>query len=220
MEPLRIHSVTNQNIDTFETASEAAISAIRSGELIVFPTDTVYGLAADAFSAQAVQRLLDAKGRSRAMPPPVMIYDASVLDALTVEVPRWAREMVGELWPGALTLICRAQPSLTWDLGETKGTVAVRVPQHEQLRELLKATGPLAVSSANSTGQAAAKSAEEAQAMLGESVAVYLEGEESGTGVASTILDITSAEPKVVRLGGVPLEQLHRFNNTIEMSAG
>lgn len=220
MEPLRIHSVTSQTSDTFETASEAAISAIRSGELIVFPTDTVYGVAADAFSAPAVQRLLDAKGRSRAMPPPVMIYDASVLDALTIEVPRWAREMVGDLWPGALTLICRAQPSLTWDLGETKGTVAVRVPQHEQLRELLKATGPLAVSSANSTGQAAAKSAAEAQEMLGESVAVYLEGDEPGTGVASTILDITSAEPQVVRLGGVSLEELHRFNNTIEMSAG
>lgn len=218
MEPLKIHSV-NLAAD-FDTAHDAAVSAIRAGELIVFPTDTVYGLAADAFSPQAVQRLLDAKGRTRAMPPPVMIFDASVLEALTIEFPRWAREMVADLWPGALTLICRAQPSLTWDLGETKGTVAIRVPQHEQLRELLKATGPLAVSSANTTGQPAATSAAEAEEMLGTKAAAYLEGNQAGTGVASTILDITSTEPKVVRLGGVPLEVLHRFNNTIEMSAG
>ncbi len=203
----------------FDSAKEAAISAIRAGELVVFPTDTVYGIAADAFSPQAVERLLAAKGRTRAMPPPVLVYDASVLDALAVEIPNWVRAMVSDLWPGALTLICRAQPSLAWDLGETRGTVAVRVPAHKQVRELLKESGPLAVSSANTTGHPAATTIAEAELMLGESVAAYLDGGESGAGIASTILDITSSVPQVVRQGGVSLAELHRFNNTIEVSA-
>lgn len=203
----------------FDSATEAAISAIRDGELVVFPTDTVYGIAADAFSPLAVERLLAAKGRTRAMPPPVLVHDTSVLDALATDIPNWVRSMVVELWPGALTLICRAQPSLSWDLGETKGTVAVRVPAHDQVRELLKRSGPLAVSSANTTGRAAAKTIAEAESMLGQSVAAYLDGGESGAGIASTILDITSSVPQVVRQGGVSLVELHRFNNTIEVSA-
>ncbi|NLC97643.1 MAG: threonylcarbamoyl-AMP synthase [Actinomycetales bacterium] len=215
-----MHSVRHDLIAEFDTAKDAAVSALQSGELVVLPTDTVYGIAADAFSPQAVERLLAAKGRTRAMPPPVLIYDTSVLDALVVDIPNWARTMFDELWPGALTVICRAQQSLTWDLGDTRGTIAVRVPAHAQVLELLKATGPLAVSSANLTGQSAATTIDEAETMLGESVSVYLDGGPAGAGVASTILDMTSIVPRVVRLGGVSLEELHRFNNTIEMSAG
>jgi len=202
----------------FEDSKEAAVSAIRAGELVVVPTDTVYGVAADAFNPAAVERLLAAKGRTRAMPPPVLIYDAAVIDALTIDVPNWARNLISELWPGALTLICRSQPSLTWDLGETRGTVAVRVPDHERTREILKATGPLAVSSANTTGSPAANSIDEAETMLGQSVSVFLDGGVAGSTVASTILDITGGTPTVVRLGSVSLDDLHRFNNTIEMA--
>lgn len=202
----------------FEDSKEAAVSAIRAGELVVVPTDTVYGVAADAFNPAAVERLLAAKGRTRAMPPPVLIYDAAVIDALTIDVPNWARNLISELWPGALTLICRSQPSLTWDLGETRGTVAVRVPDHERTREVLKATGPLAVSSANTTGSPAANSIDEAETMLGQSVSVFLDGGVAGSTVASTILDITGSTPTVVRLGSVSLDDLHRFNNTIEMA--
>lgn len=209
-----------QNPESREEALAAAVDAVRDGELIVLPTDTVYGIGADAFTPDAVEALLEAKGRGRDTPPPVLIGDHAVLLALAVDVPDYVEELTDELWPGPLTLILTAQPSLTWDLGDTRGTVALRMPEDEVALELLRRTGPLAVSSANSTGQAAAKSAAEAQEMLGESVAVYLEGDEPGTGVASTILDITSAEPQVVRLGGVSLEELHRFNNTIEMSAG
>ena len=218
MEPPKIHSVRKDLATDLEASTEAAVSAIREGNLVVLPTDTVYGLAADAFSPQAVARLLAAKGRDRTMPPPVLIYDVSVVDALAVEVPTWARAMMAELWPGALTLICQAQPSLSWDLGDTKGTVAIRVPAHEHARDVLRQTGPLAVSSANRTGEPAARTIDEAESMLGESVAVYLDGGHAGEGSASTILDIASRVPQVVRLGGVSLEDLRVFNNTIEMS--
>ena len=123
------------------------------------PTDTVYGLAADAFDKDAVQELLDAKGRGRDMPPPVLVSAATTLDALAVRVPSWARALVEEFWPGALTLVCHAHASLQWDLGDTRGTVAVRMPDHPVALEILERTGPLAVSSANLTGQPAATEA-------------------------------------------------------------
>ena len=199
---------------------EAARTAVRGGELVVVPTDTVYGIAADAFSPVAVQRLLDAKGRDRSMPPPVLIGATSTLEALVAEVPGWLRSMTEELWPGALTVVCHQQASLDWDLGETHRTVAVRVPDDAVARELLGATGPLAVSSANRTGQPAATTAAEAQEQLGDSVAVYLDGGTSPGGVPSTILDVTGPTPRILRQGAIDLAELHRFNNTIEPAPG
>ncbi|WP_169581531.1 MULTISPECIES: L-threonylcarbamoyladenylate synthase [Microbacterium] len=169
-----------------------ARQAIGRGELVVIPTDTVYGVAADAFSANAVQRLLDAKGRTRQMPPPVLVAGVATLRALVAEVPEPVDRLVERFWPGGLTIVLPAQPSLSWDLGETRGTVAVRMPAHRIALELLEETGPLAVSSANLTGRAAAISAEDAEQMLGESVAVYLADGLSSNGVASTIIDATS----------------------------
>lgn len=194
----------------------AAQAALEEGKLVVLPTDTVYGVAADAFSPRAVQNLLDAKGRGRDMPPPVLVGAPTTLDALAVDIPSWLRSMVAELWPGPLTVICHQQPSLTWDLGETHNTVAVRMPDDQRALALLKQTGPLAVSSANSTGQPAAQTVEEAEEMLGPRVAVYLDGGPTSSGTPSTILDATGTTPRVLRQGGVPLEVLHRFNNTIE----
>jgi len=199
---------------------EAARAAVRAGELVVVPTDTVYGIGADAFSPAAVQRLLDAKGRDRTMPPPVLIGATSTLEALVAEVPGWLRSMTEELWPGALTVVCHQQASLDWDLGETHRTVAVRVPDDTVARELLSATGPLAVSSANLTGQPAATTVIQAQGQLGESVSVYLDGGPSVGGVPSTILDVTGPTPRLLRRGAIALEELHRFNNTIEDAPG
>ena len=142
--------------DDIWAAYSAAVDAILDGQLVVFPTDTVYGIAADAFKPDAVQRLLDAKGRGRDMPPPVLISAVETLDALATSVSETGRKLCEAFWPGALTVICHAQTSLMWDLGETKGTVALRVPDHENTRELLSRTGPLAVSSANVSGQPAA----------------------------------------------------------------
>lgn len=195
-----------------------ARQAIGRGELLVVPTDTVYGVAADAFSPQAVQRLLDAKGRGRDQPPPVLIGARETLAALADSVPEPVERLVEAFWPGGLTVVLPAQPSLVWDLGETRGTVAVRMPQGRVVLELLAETGPLAVSSANLTGEAAALSATEAERMLGDSVSVYLDDGDSPEGIASTIVDATSlvtrgpdAVPgriRILRHGAVSREQL------------
>lgn len=202
--------------DEFDRGLAAAKAALEDGKLVVLPTDTVYGLAADAFSPRAVQNLLDAKGRSRRMPPPVLIGAPSTIDALVSEVPSWLRSAVEELWPGPLTVICHQQPSLTWDLGEAHNTVAVRMPDDERALALLNETGPLAVSSANVTGEPAASTVDAAEDMLGGRVAVYLDGGPSPSGVPSTILDATGTTPRVLRLGSISLDVLHTFNNTIE----
>lgn len=168
-----------------------ARQAIGRGELIVLPTDTVYGVAADAFSASSVTRLLTAKGRGRQQPPPVLVAGITTLRALVAEVPEPVERLVEAFWPGGLTIVLPAQPSLSWDLGETRGTVAVRMPAEPIALELLEECGPLAVSSANLTGRSAATTIDAAQEMLGDSVSVYLDGGPSATGVASTIIDAT-----------------------------
>lgn len=187
---------------------DEATKALAVGGLVVLPTDTVYGIAADAFKPDAVQALLDAKGRGRQMPPPVLIGDIRTMDGLADAIPAEVRTMVEAHWPGPLTVILQAQPSLQWDLGETNGTVALRMPDHELTLALLRRTGPLAVSSANTTGSPAATTAAEAAAMLGESVRVYLDGGTSPGGVASTIVDATGPELRIVREGTLSAEDL------------
>ena len=191
---------------------EHAQRAIREHKCVVFPTDTVYGIAADAFSPQAVTMLLVSKGRSRKMPPPVLIPRLNALDGLATDVPAEARKLAEAFWPGGLTMIFHAQPSLDWDLGETKGTVALRMPADDVAQDLLTLTGPLAVSSANRTGQTAARTAADALAQLAESVEVYLEGglrpTEGAEALPSTIVDATALPLRVVRQGAIPVERL------------
>ena len=183
--------------------------AVQRGRLVIVPTDTVYGLGADAFSPAAVQRLLNAKGRGRQMPPPVLVSAKTTLEALAVGVPDWARALVEELWPGPLTLVLRQQPSLQWDLGETRGTVAVRMPDHDVALELLARTGPLAVSSANRTGLPPATDADDAEAMLGELVRVILDAGRTPGPVPSTIVDCTGEQGRILRQGVLPTERLN-----------
>nr|WP_300682447.1 L-threonylcarbamoyladenylate synthase [Nocardioides sp.] len=199
-----------QPADHREEAVGAAADALVRGELVVMPTDTVYGIAADAFSPVAVQALLDAKGRGRTMPPPVLISEIATMDALATAVPAWARDLAATFWPGPLTLIFREQSSLQWDLGETRGTVAVRVPDHELALQLLERTGPLAVSSANLTGRPAATDADAAEEMLGDKVAVILDDGPTPGDLPSTIIDATTATPRVLRLGALSLDDLNR----------
>ncbi|MBG6239665.1 tRNA threonylcarbamoyl adenosine modification protein (Sua5/YciO/YrdC/YwlC family) [Mycetocola sp. CAN_C7] len=194
------------------TGMRLARAAVRRGDLVVLPTDTVYGVAADAFSPKAVQKLLDAKGRTRQSPPPVLVPGIATLEALAAEIPDAVRQLVDAFWPGGLTIVLPAQPSLAWDLGDTDGTVAVRMPDNRIALELLEETGPLAVSSANLTGKPAATTAGEALDMLGDSVDTYLDGGPSAS-TASTIVDATALSAPggtvtVLREGAVTREQL------------
>jgi L-threonylcarbamoyladenylate synthase len=191
-----------------ESGLAAATTAIRAGELVVLPTDTVYGLGADAFDPAAVRRLLLAKGRGRNMPPPVLVSSKATLDALSSAVPDWVDVLVENYWPGPLTIIVRQQSSLQWDLGDTRGTVAVRMPHDAVALELLGRTGPLAVSSANVTGQPAATDADRAAEMLGANVSVILDAGPTVDDRPSTIVDCTGDQPRMLRAGAIPVAEL------------
>ena len=191
---------------TRDKGIEAAVSAVQRGDLIVMPTDTVYGLGADAFKSWAVSALLNAKGRRN--PPPVLVGSKNTLDGLVFGLPQVARDLVDAFWPGALTIVVEHAPSLQWDLGGGDGTVAVRMPLHPIALEVLRETGPMAVSSANKQGQPAAETAAEARDQLGYSVSVYLEGGPCPEPVASTIISVTNSEHRVLRAGAIPIEKL------------
>lgn len=185
-----------------------AVEAVRAGEIVVLPTDTVYGVGADAFSAEAVASLLAAKGRGREMPPPVLVPSVRTVDGLATDVPPWARDLIRAFWPGPLTLVFKAQSSLMWDLGETNGTVALRMPQDDIALAVLSEVGPMAVTSANLTGQPPATTATDAASQLGAAVSVYLDGGPTTSTEVSTILDCTGEEFVVLRAGAVTEEQL------------
>ncbi|HEX4834677.1 MAG TPA: L-threonylcarbamoyladenylate synthase [Trebonia sp.] len=201
-----------------EDGITAAVTTVRDGGLIVLPTDTVYGIGADAFAPEAVARLLAAKGRGRDMPPPVLVGSVRAASALAEGLGAFGQDMIDEFWPGPLTLVLRASATLKWDLGDTNGTVAVRMPLHPVALELLRRTGPLAVSSANRTGQGAATTAAEAEAQLGESVEVYLDGGPCADSVPSTIVDLTAPVPRVLRAGAVTIDQLRKVATVIDSS--
>jgi L-threonylcarbamoyladenylate synthase len=187
---------------------DAAAAAITQGDLVLLPTDTVYGVAADAFTPAAVTGLLAAKNRGRAMPVPVLIGEASTLSGLVVKLPPVAHQLAEAFWPGGLTLVLEHAPSLAWDLGDAEGTVAVRLPDDDIARDLLRRTGPLAVSSANRSGRAAATTAAQAVEQLGSHAAVVLDGGPRQGSAASTIVDCTRPVPRVLRVGALPLERL------------
>ena len=188
---------------------DAAFAAIRDGRLVLVPTDTVYGVAADAFRPDAVTGLLAAKNRGRAMPVPVLIGEASTLAGIAESpLPPVANTLAQAFWPGALTLVIQHAMSLAWDLGDAEDTVAVRLPDDELARDLLRRTGPLAVSSANRSGRPAATTAQEAVEQLGEHVAVVLDDGPRAGSAASTIVDCTGPAPRVLRVGALPVDRL------------
>ena len=191
-------------VDAIKTAADS----VTSGELVVLPTDTVYGLGVNAFEPAAVAELLRVKGRGRDTPVPVLVGSWSTIDGLVSSVDERTRNLVEAFWPGGLTLVVRHAPSLNWDLGDADGTVAVRMPLHPVAIELLEATGPMAVSSANRHGQPPAQTALEARAQLGEDIAVYLEDGPVSGGVASTIVDVTGPRPRILRLGAIDTDAL------------
>ena len=193
---------------TWGPSIDAAVRAGERGEAVVFPTDTLYGIGCDAFRPEAVEAILAAKGRGREMPPPVLIPSAGTVDGIARDVPDHIRALMDAFWPGPLTIIVNAQPSLSWDLGETGGTVALRVPQHPVALALLLRTGPMAVTSANRTGGPAATSVEGAEWQLGSAVSVYLDGGETPIGLPSTIIVGTGDRIRIVREGALHRDEL------------
>ena len=195
----------------------AAIAAAKRGDLVVLPTDTVYGLGTDAFSQKGPQKLIAAKGRDRNMPIPVLVGHVKALDGLAQRVDGVTKALAEAFWPGALTIVVKAQPTLRWDLGETNQTVALRMPLNPIAIELLNAVGPMAVSSANKTGQPAATNVDEAIAQLGGDVTIYLDGGQTPGNIASTIVDVSSGEIKLLRQGAIPLEEIRLIVPNIEV---
>ncbi len=186
----------------------SAVAALKGGRLVVMPTDTVYGIGADAFDSAAVALLLSAKGRGRDMPVGVLVGSWHTIEGLVYTMPDGAHELIRAFWPGALSLVVVQAPSLHWDLGDAHGTVMLRMPLHPVAIELLREVGPMAVSSANVSGQPPAVSADEARRQLGDLVEVYLDAGQSMQQAASTIVDLTGATPRVLRPGPVSTERI------------
>jgi tRNA threonylcarbamoyl adenosine modification protein (Sua5/YciO/YrdC/YwlC family) len=186
----------------------AAVEAAKNGELVVLPTDTVYGIGADAFSPHAISNLHTARGADRRVPPPILVGSRHTLDGLVYALAKPARELADAFWPGALTLLVEHSPSLNWDLGDTGGVVAVRMPLHPVALEVLREVGPMAVTTANKVGSRAPRTAEEAQEQLEYAVRVYLEAGEAVDPAPSTVVDVTGEVPRVLRDGAVPFEKL------------
>ncbi|HSP59447.1 MAG TPA: L-threonylcarbamoyladenylate synthase [Ornithinimicrobium sp.] len=202
---------------TRQAVMDRAAEAVRAGKVVVLPTDTVYGVGADAFDVVAVAMVLAAKHRGREMPPPVLVPNPRTVDGLAADVPMYARILMRQFWPGPLTLVLRAQPSLQWDLGETNGTVALRMPDDEVALTLLSEVGPMAVTSANVTGHPAATTGQEALDQLGGAVAVYLDDGPRTGGQPSTILDCTGEEPVVLRTGALTAQEIRGVLGTTSL---
>ncbi|HEX6232501.1 MAG TPA: L-threonylcarbamoyladenylate synthase [Jiangellaceae bacterium] len=186
----------------------AAVRAVRRGKLVVLPTDTVYGVGCDAFNETAVNLLLAAKGRGPDMPVPVLVASPGMLAGISAQAGGLVKKLTEAFWPGALTIVCEQQPTLKWNLGNTTGTVAVRMPLHPIAIELIRETGPMGVSSANRTGQAPARSGPQAREQLGDAVSVYLDSFPTEDDVPSTIVDVTGEVPTVLREGAISLDEL------------
>lgn len=192
-----------------DDALESAALAIGAGEVIVLPTDTVYGVGADASSGAAVQRLMEAKRRGRDVPPPVLVAEVAMARALATGTDDRLTRLADAFWPGPLTLILTARETLRMDLGDRGSTIAVRVPDHAFVRELLRRTGPLAVSSANVHGREAALRVADAIEQLGDACTLYLDDGDASGPVPSTIVDLTGPQARVLRHGRLSVADLN-----------
>ncbi|HIW96738.1 MAG TPA: threonylcarbamoyl-AMP synthase [Candidatus Corynebacterium gallistercoris] len=191
-----------------EHALESAANAVKAGRLVVMPTDTVYGIGCDAFDNQAVEALLRAKGRGPDMPVPVLVGSWTTIEGLVREYTYNMRRLVEAFWPGGLSLVVNQAPSLPWNLGDTRGTVMLRMPLHPVAIDLLQRTGPMAVSSANKSGQPPATNVQMAEDQLGAEVNTYIDGGEATMGVPSTIVDLAGGKPRILREGALSAEKI------------
>ena len=200
-------TVVDATGDDSSEAVRAAAAALRAADLVVLPTDTVYGVAADAFDRDGTEKVFRAKHRSRSFPLPVLVRSPKQVLGLVTRVPEPAELLMAAYWPGPLTIVVASDPNLSWDLGEDEGTVALRMPMDDVTLAIIREVGPLAVTSANRSGRPPARTVDEARQALGESVAVYVDGGTRDDAAPSTIVDLTRSEPHVLREGSVPGEQ-------------
>ena len=188
-------------------SQERALARLEAGGLVAFPTDTVYGLGAMAFLAEAAARIYQAKGRSVEKALPVLLSSSADLPRVALKPPLMALRLAARFWPGPLTLVVARQPAIPETVSALP-TVGVRVPDHAVARGLLLAAGPMAVSSANRAGAPSPRTAQEVLAQLGGVIDLILDGGETAGGVPSTVVDCTGEVPIVLREGPIRLEDL------------
>ena len=184
-----------------------ALQILQSSGLVAFPTDTVYGVGALAFDAAAIEKIYEAKGRSTEKAIPILLGDAADLEQVTAQVSEMALRLAARFWPGPLTLVVPKHPSIP-DALSPLPTVGVRVPDHPVARALLRAAGPMAVTSANLSGQASPCTAQEVYAQLGGRIPLILDGGGTPGGVPSTVVNCLGVEPQVLREGPITLAQI------------
>ena len=201
-------------IDDYDDAYGRALDALRAGELVVLPTDTVYAVVADAFDSQATERLRTAKRRDRTQPFSVVIRSPRQVTGMVSEVPETAERLMAAYWPGPLTVVFRAVDGLTWDLGETRGTVGLRMPVDDLCLALIAEIGPLACTGANRGGATLGTTADEVRDQLGTDVAVYVDGGPRA-GPPSTIVDVTGTRLRVLRRGAVRADHIRKVANGV-----
>ena len=203
---------TPRGVLTPENLLEKAVSTLKKGGLVAFPTDTLYALGAHAFIEEAVSRVYEAKGRPQGMALPLLLGNVEQVDSVAVDVPQAARDLAGEFWPGAVTMVLYKAPSVSTTITGGRDTVAVRVPSHPLALALIEGAGaPVTGTSANRSGGPDPVSAEVVREHLGESVDVMLDEGPCSLAEASTIVDMTAEPPRIVRAGAVARSELERF---------
>lgn len=207
----RIYDCSDANIRN--AALKVASDAVKDGRLVVMPTDTLYGIGCDAFDNNAVAKLLATKHRGPDMPVPVLVGSWDTARGLVHSYSEQMRTLIEAFWPGALSIVVAQAPSLQWNLGDTRGTVMLRMPLHPVAIELLRETGPMAVSSANISGQKPPTTALAAQEQLGDAVSAYLDGGATPVGTASTIIGLSGPTPRILREGAISAERIAEVLN-------
>lgn len=193
-----------------ERGVTAAAAAARRGELVVLPTESMYAVAADPFSARGMTAMRAVKGRTSALPVPVLVGAIRTVDGLATGISPEGRALIEAGWPGPLTLVVRAQPTLAWDIGGTTGTVLLRMPLHPVALDVLAATGPLAATGAQRAGSAPPRTCAEAEEHLGDDASVYLDAGPVPVDTPSTIVDLTGDRPMLLRAGAFPADVIRQ----------
>jgi L-threonylcarbamoyladenylate synthase len=188
-------------------AITGALELLLSGGLVAFPTDTVYGVGCLAFNEQAIESIYAAKDRPMEKAIPILIGDATDVIQIAEEIPMFAMRLIARFWPGPLTVLVPKKPALPEAISATS-TVGVRVPDHDIARALLRLAGPMAVTSANISGQPSPTTADQVFAQLNGRIALIIDGGPTRGGIPSTLVDCTREEIEVLREGPISKEQL------------